>query len=117
MVHQKVMMCSRYMGFSKSLSVSCKFPVKFLASLCQDNLRTVYGKTLRRIRNECASPPGRPPSKNFVKKTMKYYPVPEAESWRPNILKNLLDIRESKAVLPGFSVDEVEAMIEYVCVD
>ena len=36
-----------------------------------------------------------------------------AELWGPTFSKNLLDIRDSKAVLPSFSVNEVEEMIEY----
>ena len=114
--HPKVMLCSRYMGFRQSLSISSKFPVKFLASLYQGDLRTVYGRTLMRIRKECASPPGQFPSKHLVNRVMKYHVVPEAESWRPSLLRNLLDVRSSRAVLPGFSRDEVQEMIDYICV-
>ena len=116
-LHPKVMLCSRYIGFQESLAKTDKFPVKFLASLCQTDQRTVFGRTLRRISLECSSPLGQLPSKLLVKKVMKFSPVPEAETWRLGLLNNLLDIRCSKAVLPGFTSTEVEDMIRYVCVD
>ena len=90
------------MVFKKSLSASDKFPVKFLASLYHEDQRTVYGKILLRIRMDCASLPGQLKKQSSIIQ----YPVTEAELWRPNLLKNLLDIRDSKAVLPSFSVNE-----------
>ena len=115
-LHPKVMLCSRFIGFQESLSKTDKFPVKFLASLCQTDQRTVLGRTLRRISLECSSPLGQLPSKTLVKKVMKFSQVPEAESWRLGLLNNLLDIRCSRAVLPGFTSTEVEELIKYVCV-
>ena len=105
------MLCSRFIGFQESLSKTDKFPVKFLASLCQTDQRTVFGRTLRRISLECSSPLGQLPSKTLVKKVMKFSQVPEAESWRLGLLNNLLDIRCSRAVLPGFTSTEDEDLI------
>ena len=116
-LHPKVMLCSRFIGFQESLSYSDKFPVKFLARLCQTDQRTVFGRTLRRISLECSSPLGQLPSKILVNKVMKFSQVPEPETWILGLLINLLDIRCSRAVLPGFTSTEVEDMIKYVCVD
>ena len=114
-LHPKVMLCSRYVSFQKSLLTCSKFPVKFLASLCQLDQRTVFGRTLREIGNLCGSPPETFPCSTMVKRKMMYARVPDAESWRPGLLKELMEVRSSKSALPGFSQEEVEEMIKFVC--
>ena len=112
-LHPKVMLCSRYISFQKSLMVCDKFPVRFLASLHQDDQRTVFGRTLREIANQCGAV-DQLPSKSQVKMKMKYFKVPVNEEWRPSLLKNLLDIRNGRETLVGFSSNEVEEMIKFV---
>ena len=112
-LYSKVMLCRSYISFQKSLLTCDKFPVRFLASLHQNDQRTVLGRTLRKISDQCGQV-DQLPSKCQVKMQMKYYKVPVAEAWRPSLLKNLLDIRNDRAVLPGFSITEVEAMIKFV---
>ena len=114
-LHPKVMLCSRYISFQQALLRCDKLPVKFLASLHQHDQRTTFGKTLRQIAIESGTPRPRFPTKSFVKNNMKYSSVPVTEAWRPSLVKNLLDIREKRAALPGFSLDEVDEMIKFVC--
>ena len=45
---------------------------------------------------------------------MKYFAVPATEACRPNLLKNLFDIRNDRAATPGFSATEVEEIIKFV---
>ena len=111
-LHPKVMLCSRFASFHRSL-VSCdKFQVRYLARLQQADQRTVFGRTLSRIGQECGSSF---PSKAVVKKKMKYFAVPEDEAWRPPLLSDLLKVREDISTLPGFSVAEVDEMLQFVC--
>jgi hypothetical protein len=56
------------------------------------------------------------PSKTAVKKTMKYFAVPETEAWRPSLLGHLLSAREDISTLPGFSMTEVEEIIQFMCI-
>ena len=88
--------------------------MRYLARLYEHDQRTVFGKTLRRISLECGS--GTPfPSKALVKKNMKYFAVPNEETWRLSLLRDLLGARNDRSVLPGFSTDEVEDLVEFVC--
>ena len=115
-LHPKVMLCSRYISFQQSLLNCDKFPVKFLASLNQCDQRTLFGRSLRRIASKCGTTVQQIPSKSFVKENMKYFPVPVTESWRPSLLKNLLEIRSNRVTLPGFSSNEVDEMIKFVSI-
>ena len=118
-LHPKVMLCSRYASFHQSLLTCDKFPIRYLARLYENDQRTVFGKTLRRIHHECSSgtdttlPPF--PSKNLVKKKMKYFAVPDNETWRLSLLHDLLGARKDKSVMPGFSAAEIEEMLAFVC--
>ena len=116
-LHPKVMICSRFAGLHQSLLQSSKFPVRFLARLVQNDLRTVSGRNLRQVALECGQdlPVQQFPSKNFVKKTMKYCPVPSSEAWRISLLHDLLDVRSKSSTLTGFSAADVEDMIQFIC--
>ena len=52
-LHPKVMMCSRYAGFHQTLLKCDKFSVRYLARLHDQDMRTVFGRTLRQIASEC----------------------------------------------------------------
>ena len=111
-LHPKVMMCSRYSSFHKSLLTCEKFPVRFLARITENDQRTVFGKSLRRIGNECGK---MFPTKNEVKSKMKYFPVPNSEEWRLPLLKDLVGCKFDSLVIPRFSKLEVEELLKYIC--
>ena len=73
-LHPKVMLASRYIGFVSSLSKSPKYSVRVLDGFVSSDLRTVMGRTLAKISNECGEPGSLTP--RIVKKNMKYFPVP-----------------------------------------
>ena len=111
-LHPKVMLCSRYVSFHQSLLSCDKFHVRYLARLQQADQRTVFGRTLCKISQECETSF---PSKTVVKKKMKYFAVPEAEVWMPPLLSDLLKVREDISTWPGFFLAEVDEMLRFVC--
>ena len=52
-LHPKVMLASRYVGFYHGLVNSTKFSVRYLARLAERDMRTVKGKTLNYILEQC----------------------------------------------------------------
>ena len=53
---------------------------------------------------------------NMVKKKVKYRDVPLGEEWRINIGKELLKIRNGTDMeLPGFTSEECDKLMQYVC--
>ena len=57
-----------------------------------------------------------PLTANVVKKNVKYKEVSDHDKWRDNLAKNLLDIRNGAATLIGFTFDEIDHMLKYVCI-
>ena len=56
-------------------------------------------------------------SSSLIKKKMKYRDVPIGEEWRVNLSKELLKIQNGNDVtIPGFTSEEYEELIRYVCV-
>ena len=112
-LHPKVLMCSRYAGFHKSLLTCDKFPVRFLARLTESDQRSVFGQNLRKIGHECNK---MFPTKSEVKRRMKYFPVPSSEEWRISLLKELVGYKVDNLAIPGFSKSEAEEMLKFVCI-
>ena len=117
-IHLKTVLTSRYLTFYKSLITSKKRPVRFLARVTEKDQRTVLGRTLSKLlavsglddhELDKLSVP-------LLKKKMVYREVPVEERWRIPACRELLDLRQKKLDLPGFSHDEIQVMMDYVCV-
>ena len=114
-VHPKVMLASRLVSFYKTQLRSPKFRLRFLIHLAENDKRTVLGSNLDRIANECECSIERLTSK-IVKEKLKYVLVPEDQEWRVQLATELYAMRNDSSIIPGFSVNEIECMLEHVCI-
>ena len=114
-LHPKVMLCARYVKFHKSLTSSRKSCVRFLSKLKEEDLRTVFGKTLFRIQQECGATSLQELSPNLVKKRMKYVEVPEAEKWKAGLIKELLLTSSRVLTVGNFEHSEIKMMMDHLC--
>ena len=118
-LHPKVMLLSRMVGFYKAQTKSPKFCLRFLIKLAEIDKRTVIGKTLDHIRTSCGlalneNPKLRPA---LVKKSLKYREIKEDEQWRIPVLKELIETRDGEQVIPGFTNNEINEMLDFLCID
>ena len=95
-----------------------KKPVRFLARLNESDLRTVLGKSLRKLLEQTGMEDKNPSSLSpvAVKRSVVYMPVPTEEEWRVSVCQDLLNARSQDVHLPGFSCEEIDAMLAYTCV-
>ena len=112
--HPKVMLSSRYVTFHKSLISSSKLCVRLLARLCERDRRTVMGRTLDTLCNECGVADITNLSSNLVKKKMVYHRIPEEQQWRINLATELLQFRDLELSLPGFSMVKINDMLNFI---
>ena len=91
---------------------SGKSSVKFLAWLCHGDHRTVLGKNMGSIGRElsCNSV-----TAVDVKTKMKYFPVPDEETWRISIIKELLEIKSGHANISNFEDEDVSDLLNILC--
>ena len=116
-LHPKVMLASRFFSFFKSLVNSPKFSVRFLARLAERDMRTVMGRTLAFLLDQCQVESGNLEklSPGLIKRSLKYACTPGDDLWRIQLALELKAIRDNKTTLDGFSRDEVVEMLSYAC--
>ena len=117
-LHLKTELASRYVSFYRSLQCSKKFPVRFLARLCENDQRTCLGRTLARLAADTGLRMDELSklTANLVKRKLPYWPLPDAEKWRIPLCKELLALRADELFLDGFSADEREEILKYACI-
>ena len=107
--HVKTMLTNRFLKFYNTLYSSDKFVVSNLR-MCQENdCRSTFGLNIRNIclLNE---------TENILeckKHSVKYFPIPENEFWRVNVLRDLIELKASHFV-EGFSNDELNEIVNCV---
>ena len=111
--HPKTLLCTRLVKFLGSLQASSKLCVRLLSSLVRNDMRTVMGKTVYRIADDCKV------SKELITpadtRKLCYFPPPSGEEWRIPLLLELLDAREGRSVIPGVDEAGIDFIICQVC--
>ena len=54
-------------------------------------------------------------NQNMVAGKMEYFPLPENESWRIPLIKELLSIKSQQCISPYFYTKEINAMLVGAC--
>ena len=109
------MLSSHFVTFHKGLRSCSKLPVRFLARVYEDDLRTVHGRNVYEITKLCGleSCEIERLSPSIVKKSVTYREIPTDESWR----EELLAIRDDDdSCVPGFDDDDLESILSYICI-
>ena len=113
-IHPKVFMCSRLVKFVSSRNNCNKISIRVLSKLYENDLRTTLGKNLNKISQLCDIPLDTL-SPSLVKYSMKYYPPPESEKWRCEVILELLEEKKNNMEITGFNNNEISEMLEYLC--
>ena len=112
--HPKVMLCSRFVKFHQTITTCNKASVRMLAKLSLIDEKTVYKQNLAGIARDCDTKI-KELSPSVVKCEMRYFPLPETESWRVPLLHNLLSVRSNEWQLDNFDRRELAELINHVC--
>ena len=70
------------------------------------------GKNMGSIRHDVM---GEAVTAASVKNKLKYFPVPDAESWRVQAIKELLEVRSGQATLSHLDYEDISDMINILC--
>ena len=82
--------------------------------MCLIDNKTVFRRNLSNIARECDTKIENL-SASVVKDAMKYAPVPDEETWRVDLLHNLLAVRNREWTLDNFENNELNEMIRNIC--
>ena len=114
-MHPKVMICSRFVKLVETLNKCSKPSISLLINLVQNDQRTVCGKNLLYIANQCQLEKSKLTSYS-VKNNMKYCEIPDNEKWREGMLYEMLLYRNCNFVkIDNFLRQEIDDIIDMVC--
>ena len=90
-----------------------------LARLCEDDRRTVMGKTLCNLLHECNLGQDQLDllTPVLVKQYCRYFPTPEDEIWKVGIVLEMLAICEKEMFLQNLGQEEIIYILDHLCVD
>ena len=110
--HAKTLLCSRFLKFTDQLLKSTKPVVRLLARLFMGDMRTTLGRNLFKIKNGLGN---RECTTANIKRHYRYFPVPDGELWRLNLLDELLENSGKISTVENFSENDVKVLISAIC--
>ena len=112
--HLQSMLHSRYVSFITSLDRSQKLEVKFLYTVCKNNLLTVTGSNIKFIMSsyECKSIQEMFEKKCEIARHI-VYPTKDEDKWRAPLLEDLVEMRDGRTT-SDLTEEELEYMIDLI---
>ena len=113
------MLLSRFLKFHRELVKSSKFTIRFLARLTVGDMRTTAGRTIRYLEDQCNAKKGswETLTTNMIKSKLVYASPHVDDEWKPSLASDLLNIRQGNNDLSGFSREEIEELLHYICIN
>ena len=113
--HVKFMLLKGFLNFREQVFKSSKSVLKSLFAICESDCRSITGKNLRKIMLLSEKD-----SINCLQKSdlilLKYFPVPVNAAWRMDVLEELIDARNNFCEIPGFTSEEINELIQFICI-
>ena len=112
--HVKSVLIQRFLSFIDQIQSCPKDIVRHLLSIIKYDVGSVTGSNLRNIMqllNKDTVHELKPSDANF----MSYKEVPVGELWRIDMLKELIEERNHQVEIEGFTTEELDDMINFIC--
>ena len=106
------MLSSRLIKLRDTMATSSKLAVKLLVNLAQNDMRTVMGRNLGSLQGELGVDELTP---TYDKEHLRYFDAPPQHRWMAPCLKELLDVKTGNGTLEGFSNEDVNKLINFLC--
>ena len=112
--HIKSVLIKNFLSFINQIKNSDKTVSKVLLEVIKLDVNSVTGSNLRSIMNlvNKTSIEDLDPQDS---KSVVFHPVPINEEWRIGLVKEIIDIRNQVFHLEGFTADEVNHILDFVC--
>ena len=106
---------SRFMGFIEQIKKSEKLIPKMFLSHIMSDVRSTTGLNLRNILLQTNKL-----SVDELKKDdtsiIKYHPTLADDKWKETLILEILDVRDNQLEVDGFSYEELNEIVEHICV-
>jgi hypothetical protein len=112
--HIQTLLAKRFLNFINSIRKSKKHALRNLLRVIEYDTLSVTGRNLRTILLQTDVQDVRNLKPSDVKK--KYRILPENEKFRVGFIKEIVDVRNNQLEVEGFDDDEIEAILQHLCV-
>ena len=105
---------SRFIGFMKRLASSRKSVLRHAFKVFSKDCRSTTGANLRNILLESGALLFEQLSMSDIKR-IEFHPTPAEEQWRISVINDLIDIRDGMDDDIGWTKDDIDETLEYLC--
>ena len=114
--HVKLVLIKRFLGFLEKIRVSSKKALNMLVMEAMKDVKSVTGRNLRnimllvgesRVEDVCYVDYAR----------LKYFKLDDDEKWKVSMIQEIIDLKQVELEVPGFDLEELDAMLHYLCTD
>ena len=114
--HMKIVLQKRLLSFITQIKKSTKQLPKQMYNLVRDDVRSTTGKSLRGILLQT--------NKVHVEQLntsdhhlLKYHPLPDEEKWKVGVISEIIQARNNKLEVHGFTNAELVEILNHLCSD
>ena len=113
--HIKTVMMKRFLNFVQQIKKSSKKASKFLLESIQHDARSITGSNLRNIllKTDKTSIQDLVPNDTL---NIEYHPIQEDEKWKVSFIQELIEAKNSNLEVVDFTDDELDEIMEFLCV-
>ena len=110
--HIKFAMYKRFINFTSRITESAKVAMKVLYETVKLDCQSTIGRNLRMIMLEYGLCTINDITTKMLEKK-QYVDLPGDESWRVNIIKEIIDTKHGRNVVPEFTTKELQDMLDF----
>ena len=113
--HVRKTLASRFLGFIDQIKKSPKLIPRMLLSQIQNDVRSTTGQNLRKLLLQTDKLNVEHLCKDDIS-IMKYHPTLQQDKWKEAMVSELLKTRNQEFEVDGFDKEELDAILEHLCV-
>ena len=114
MQHIKSALRQRFIGFMKRLASSRKSVLRHAFKVFSKDCRSTTGSNVRNILLESGAVLFEQLSMSDIRR-IEFHPTPTEEQWRISVINDLIDIRDGMEDDIGWTKDDINETLEYLC--
>ena len=113
--HVRIILVSRFLGFIDQIRNSHKTIPKMLLSHIRCDVRSTTGVNLRKIMLQTDKLSVDQLNKDDIS-SLSYHPTSPENIWKDSMVKELIQVRDNQLDIEGFDSEELNAILEHICV-
>ena len=111
--HVQTLMARRFINFVNTIRKSKKVALKSLLKVVETDTRSVTGHNLRCLLLK--SKAEHVQELNPKDESFKYREVPAGEEFRIDFIKEIIEVKNNKSEVPGFTMEELDEILQHLC--